>query len=235
MGNKQILILCATKQEQDKILRSALVDWHYNEDDDVWYSDVDDECYDGHSIYLSVIGIGKVEATMNTVLALSLFRPDIVINVGVCGGSAEAFKHKRVAEVGLVVNNDFDTSEVDGTPFYKPFVTLHKDCTDPLPCFTQDHFCVNNSDIAYSIGGVEDYVVDNIWYVDMESFAVASVCNSLGYPVKIIKAISDVVGSGQQGKDFGDFDGVGFDRACDLAATKLKGVLSESIHTVSEE
>lgn len=169
-------------------------------------------------VWVVVTGVGKVRAaliTTKTLFVLQLMYGDeakkcTCINVGVCGGSELAYKNHKAVEIGSVVNNDFDTSVV--TPdFKKEVIQLKPELDDGFTCLTQDHFCVDKSELPD----------ENMWYVDMELFGIAAACKSAGMKLQAIKSITDVIGADKQDKAYQ----VNFADACKRASELLEDSL----------
>lgn len=200
------IIFVAMESERTEIVTPALKELGLAGSEDVW---------------VVVTGVGKVRAaliTTKTLFVLQLMYGDeakkcTCINVGVCGGSELAYKNHKAVEIGTVVNNDFDTSAV--TPdFKKEVIHLKPELDDGFKwftCLTQDHFCVDKSELPD----------ENMWYVDMELFGIASACKSAGMKLKAIKSITDVIGADKQDKEYQ----ANFEDACKRAVELLKGSL----------
>lgn len=211
----KLLIITAMQSERDKIVQPALTKLGLLGRKDIW----------------SVItGVGKVNAAVNTSMALSQvavnainpseFHNVLCINIGVCGGNSVAADKANCTQIHRVCNNDFDTSAVDGDAFRKQVLEVAANVEKPRTCFTQDHFCTDVNELP---NDGEPY------YVDMELFGVAAACLQFGIRLVAFKSVCDVIGSGKQKEQY---DGVNFDAACERASELLAEYLSTGTDVV---
>jgi len=135
----------------------------------------DDELF-GHPIH--IIGVGKVNAAINTYKLIKQYNPKWVINFGSCGN----LKHHSVGEV-LEVSEVYDD-------FYGCVVPEH----DPIQVsdtgvklFTTDTFY--DKFATYSNSYHQN--VNRCDLVDMEGYSIANVCKSEGIFVSLYKWVSD--------------------------------------------
>jgi len=116
-------------------------------------------------IPIHIVGIGKVNAAVNTTRLIKKYNPDVIINFGSCG-SVKHFKVGDVIEVGTAVN-DFDGA---GTAEFDPIV-FNPDAK--VRCFTTDSFYHKDSN-EYTKSYLEDIKTCDI--VDMEIYSIAISC-----------------------------------------------------------
>jgi adenosylhomocysteine nucleosidase len=123
-------------------------------------------------------GVGKVNAAMRTALLIEKFKPTQIINFGTAGGiTVGAGLH----QVGKYVQRDMLCSPlgvpVGKTPFEHGEVVL--ELSEGLTCSTGDNFVINPKlEIPADI-------------VDMEAYAIAKVCHSMGVEFLCYKFITD--------------------------------------------
>jgi adenosylhomocysteine nucleosidase len=114
---------------------------------------------------IHIVGIGKVNAAVNTTRLIKEHNPDIVINFGSCG-SVQDYKIGEVLEIGTAVN-DFDGA---GTVEFEPIVFNDN---AKLRCFTTDSFFNKNSS-TYTHQYLN--LIESCDVVDMEVYSIAVSC-----------------------------------------------------------
>lgn len=144
-----------------------------------------------------ICGVGKVNAAAGAQLAISLFNPDRIINLGVAGGLNERCKVGNIYCVSKAVQYDFDLCQLNGTAIgtldeYKEnYLSLNTTTKFPLrKLATADRF--NDSKVDYRLI-TKELGAD---LRDMEGAAIVQVCKRAKVPVYAFKAVSDVAGSG---------------------------------------
>jgi len=153
---------------------------------------------DGEATAIVVAGIGKTNAAAATQLALSLFNPEVLLNVGVAGALHAPMKVAEVYRVRAAVQYDFDLAQINGTKVgtlneYKEReipLDLEGNSLPEALLATGDRF--NDSQIDYRFL-VNDVKAD---LRDMEGAAIAHVACRAGVKFRSIKSVSDVAGSG---------------------------------------
>ncbi|WP_255326254.1 5'-methylthioadenosine/S-adenosylhomocysteine nucleosidase [Sphingobium sp. EM0848] len=137
-----------------------------------------------------MIGVGPVEAALNTGLALQKLElerslPDLVVSLGSAG--SRICPLGEVYQVASVSWRDMDASRLGFpkgvTPFsnHPPEIPLHT----PLELRT-----ARLSTGANIVGG-EDYAAIDADMVDMETFAVVRACQRFRVPVMGLRGVSD--------------------------------------------
>lgn len=118
-----------------------------------------------YGVPIHIIGIGKVNAAVNTTRLIKQYDPDIVVNFGSCG-SVQDHKIGDVLEVGTAVY-DFDGG---GTVEFEP-ITFNEKANKT--CFTTDSF-YNKSSSQYT----NEYLrlIESCDVVDMELYSIAVSC-----------------------------------------------------------
>ena len=112
---------------------------------------------------IHIIGIGKINAAVNTARLIRIYKPDIVVNFGSCG-SVKHFPIGEVLKVGRVVN-DIDVMDIS----------------------TTDHFY----DKSRKVQSKTFHYREDIDIVDMEIYGIAAACKSLNVFCYSYKWVSD--------------------------------------------
>ncbi len=127
---------------------------------------------------INYIGLGKINAAINTSTILSKFNPKLVINYGSCGGL-----NKQIS--GLVEITKFKQHDIDCTPLgFDKGITPYDKIQDielsssGYTCASGDYFVSDGSAINADV-------------VDMEAYSIAKVCLLNDIEFKCFKFISD--------------------------------------------
>lgn len=159
----------------------------------------------GHTVYISLVGVGKVNAAANTQRLIDLFNVDCVINSGVAGCTCKQLGICDIAISNALTYHDF--YPIDVLDKYSPFTSVfHADdklvklCGNACEKLKKDSKAFNydvgtivtgdvfvkNSDTVKRLS--EEY---NSLCTEMEGAAVAHVCVLNGVPFVVIRAMSD--------------------------------------------
>jgi Nucleoside phosphorylase len=127
---------------------------------------------------IEYIGVGKVNAVLNTLNAIKKYSPKQIINFGTAGSLDE--KIKGLVEVSSFFQRDMDASplgfEVGQTPFEEDIeITFGR---EGVTCGTGDKFVTSTPTLKTDI-------------VDMEAYAIAKVCKLKNIDFRCFKFISD--------------------------------------------
>ena len=152
---------------------------------------------DGEPTAIVVAGIGKSNAAAAAQLALCLFNPEVLLNVGVAGALHAPMKVAEIYRVRAAVQYDFDLAQINGTKVG----TLNEYADREIPLAvagalpqavlgTGDRFNDSKADHAFL---VDDVKAD---LRDMEGAAIAHVALRAGVRCRMVKSVSDVAGSG---------------------------------------
>ena len=136
----------------------------------------------GPDVKVCYTGVGKVNAAYATALALREHAPQLVINFGSAGRVAHC--PPGLVEVASVLQRDMNAEPLAPrgvTPFQDDGHTLHSG-SEGVVCGTGDSF-VTAPDPWFAARGVQ--------LVDMELYAVASVCTRQNVAWRSIKFVSD--------------------------------------------
>jgi len=128
--------------------------------------------------YFNHIGVGKINATYNTLRLINAHKPKIVINYGTAG--AINTKLKGIVECTKFYQRDMDVRGLDfelgETPFDKTKEIVVSE--NGYSCGTGDNFVNKKIDMRVDV-------------VDMEAYAIAKVCKLENVEFKCFKYISD--------------------------------------------
>lgn len=127
----------------------------------------------------AVIGVGKVNAAINTANAILVTKPEKVINFGTAG-SLNTNYDKGLHKIGRIVQRDFDArplaTDIGIVPFDKTPLTI--ELGDGPTLSTGDNFVTSPPEVHSDL-------------VDMEAWAVAKVCRNLEIPLEVYKYVTD--------------------------------------------
>lgn len=136
-----------------------------------------------------MIGVGPVEAAINTTLALSACQPNLphlVVSLGSAG--SRHLEHCGVYQAVSVSYRDMDASALGFPRGVTPFLDLPP--TLELAPLVPGLRPATLSTGANVVSGIEyDAVAEDM--VDMETFAVLRACQAFGVPVLALRGISD--------------------------------------------
>ena len=128
--------------------------------------------------YFNYTGVGKINATYNTLQFINLYKPKIVINYGTAG--AINTELKGIVECTKFYQRDMDVRGLDFKLGETPFDSINEIITSNkgYSCGTGDSFVEQKIDMKVDI-------------VDMEAYAIAKVCKLENIEFKCFKYISD--------------------------------------------
>ena len=135
-------------------------------------------------------GVGKLNASLATILAIEKYKPEFILNLGTVGSLNENIS--GIIEISKVFQRDFDATPLSPqgvVPFDdKPQILSSN--FDGYVCGTGDTFVRTKEAWLQS---------NSIDVVDMELFAIAHACYSRDMPWRSFKYVTDYVS-----KDSGD-------------------------------
>ena len=124
------------------------------------------------------VGVGKINATYNTLKLIQLYRPKIVINYGTAGAINKNLQ--GIIECTKFYQRDMDVRGLDFEIGETPFDKIKE---------------IKTSDKGFSCGSGDNFVNKkvemNIDAVDMEAYAIAKVCKLEKIEFRCFKYISD--------------------------------------------
>ena len=128
--------------------------------------------------YFYHVGVGKVNATYNTLKLINIHKPKIIINYGTVG--AINTELKGIVECTKFYQRDMDVRALDFELGETPFDKIIEIITskDGFSCGTGDSFVNKKIDMEVDV-------------VDMEAYAIAKVCKLENIEFKCFKFISD--------------------------------------------
>jgi adenosylhomocysteine nucleosidase len=127
---------------------------------------------------IHIVGIGKVEAAINTTNLINEYDPNIVINFGSCGNLKD-HKPGEVLEVGTVYNDLYAGTLHSSLPFRLG--------GSDIKCFTTDTFYESNENYHHSY----EFRKNNCDIVDMELYSIVYSCRVAKKIVHSFKWVSD--------------------------------------------
>ncbi len=128
--------------------------------------------------YFNYTGVGKINATYNTLRLINMHKPKMIINYGTSG--AINTQLKGVVECTKFYQRDMDVRGLDFELGETPFDKINEIITsvDGYSCGTGDSFVNKKIDMKVDV-------------VDMEAYAIAKVCKLENIKFKCFKYISD--------------------------------------------
>jgi adenosylhomocysteine nucleosidase len=167
-------------------------------------------------------GWGKTSAAASTEYAISEWRPDLLINIGTCGGIAGRIVHGDTIVVTRAIPYDIEEAMGDAAEAVRARTAdLDVRWLDGvLPAARRTHLVSGDRDLRPI--DVEDLVrrYDAV-AADWESAAIAYVASRRGTPLAIVRTVSDLVGTAG-GDAIGDLP-----RFQDAAASVMRRLLDE--------
>lgn len=129
-----------------------------------------------------VTGIGKTAAAVATTHALAGADParTLVVNIGTAGALRPGLEGLHLP--GAVLNHDMNADAIRALG-YDPRERLDVDGGDATVLASGDVFVTDP--------GVRDALAARAHLVDMEGYAVAYACRRMGFPVRLVKHVSD--------------------------------------------
>ena len=128
--------------------------------------------------YFNHIGVGKINATYNTLRLIHAHKPKIIINYGTAG--AINTELNGIVECTKFYQRDMDVRGLDFELGETPFDKIKEIITskDGYSCGTGDNFVNKKIDMKVDV-------------VDMEAYAIAKICKLENIEFKCFKYITD--------------------------------------------
>ena len=168
-----------------------------------------------HEIILQKCGIGKVNAAMGAIEMIISHQPDIIISTGCAGGASTSLEVTDVV-VGqeyrfhdVYCGSEVEYGQIVGEPpFYKADANLlakaqSLDCNTTIHCglmVSGDWFVDSREKMREILSHHPSALA-----VDMESSAIAQVCNTHNVPFISFRIISDIPLSDHKASQYWDF------------------------------
>ena len=128
--------------------------------------------------YFEHIGVGKINATYNTLRLINIYRPKIIINYGTAGAINKDLS--GIIECTKFYQRDMDVRSLNFELGDTPFDEMKEIVT---------------SDNGFSCGSGDNFVTEKIQLevdvVDMEAYALAKICKLENINFRCFKFISD--------------------------------------------
>lgn len=159
-------------------------------------------------------GIGKVNAAVGVMTMLDIYKPDLVINTGVAGGTGhnagilDVVIGTRIAYHDVWCGPGTEPGEAAECP--KFFTTA--DMVNSLPCLAESsnvkHGLICSGDVFVSdpevLARIKEIYPD-VDAVDMESAAIAHVCHLRNVPFACMRVVSDTPGADDNISQYNNF------------------------------
>lgn len=165
------------------------------------------------NVILCKSGVGKVNAAISTTLMLANFDVDFVINIGTAGGFDEKQNTLDIVISKDLIQHDFDTSYLDG----EEGIGIVSKSDDDLRKKVIQAFNEGENTAKIHVGdiisgdifiGEEEKITKlkdafpTAIACDMESGAIAAVCENFQIPFIVIRSLSDIVYHDNSNIDF---------------------------------
>lgn len=155
---------------------------------------------DYNSVVVIVGGIGKINASAATTFGIQVFNPSSVYNIGMCGNLSENLKKYEIVKVSKVFQHDMYIP-LPGKEFdkLKEIISLMK-CNKIKEHdeYTHTHVSLATGDSFIDKDEVKELLKKNSEIVDMEGYAIATVCEIYNVKLTMYKFISDDADSKSQ-------------------------------------
>ena len=149
-------------------------------------------------------GIGKVSASLSTQALIDNYHPDFVLNFGSVGGVSKKIKIKNYYLVEKCMQYDFDVREIDDVPlgYIQDYDTVFFN-TDKIDGVDFESVVLATADKFTSNEKIIEEIISlGVDIRDMEGGAIAQVCTSNKVKLIMLKGVTDVYGSGNDGEQF---------------------------------
>ena len=168
-----------------------------------------------HKIIGVICGVGKVNSAITTTLLIDNFKPDLVINSGIAGGTL-GLKPKDIIVAEKLTYSDVDVvafgyefGQIPQMPLYyetdEKYRNLLENTLDNLNIsyknalvLTADTFRSTSKDIRNNI--------ELGYAVEMEGASIAQTCYKLSTPFLSIRFISDILDTDNHIDDYNSFE-----------------------------
>ena len=196
-----IAVLCAMQEERDAVLK-LMNDVQRIESDEIFYHGrtLDNEYYIGKikdkDVVLGRCGVGMIYATINTLLMIQKFDPELLINCGVAGSLNESVHVGDIVVADRVADWRMDVPGWNRSIFSDKFSFA---CDERVLELVSGNGKVNIGSIVSANEFIYDE--DQLHTIkrffpealagEMEGAAVANTCYAFGKKCAIIRSISD--------------------------------------------
>lgn len=168
-----------------------------------------------HNVAVAKCGIGKVNAALSAYSLINCFNPDLVINTGVAGGAGSRVKIGTLLVADYAAYHDVwcgpgtTPGAADGCEVMIPcdpiLIDKARKLLDPVKTVfglicSGDRFISTHAEVE-----AIKKVFPDVLAVDMESAAIAHVCNLKNIPFNILRIVSDTPGEGENISQYRNF------------------------------
>lgn len=168
-----------------------------------------------HKVVVSLSGIGKVNSAINTTLLINNFKPDVIINSGIAGGSKELSTFDFVIADKLTYSDfdcqvfNYEFGQVPQMPLYyfsdsnlkeklEAYLTSKNISFKNSIVLTADSFRMSASEIKNN--------VSTSFATEMEGTSIAQTCYKLNTPFLSFRIISDILDSDNHIEEYNEFE-----------------------------
>jgi adenosylhomocysteine nucleosidase len=168
-----------------------------------------------HKVIVSLSGIGKVNSAINTTLLINNFKPDVIINSGIAGGSKELSTFDFVIADKLTYSDfdcqvfNYEFGQVPQMPLYyfsdsklkeklEAYLTSKNISFKNSIVLTADSFRLSASEIKNN--------VSTSFATEMEGTSIAQTCFKLNTPFLSFRIISDILDSENHIEEYNEFE-----------------------------
>ena len=168
-----------------------------------------------HKVIVSLSGIGKVNSAINTTLLINNFKPDVIINSGIAGGSKELSTFDFVIADKLTYSDfdcqvfNYEFGQVPQMPIYyfsdsnlkeklEAYLTSKNISFKNSIVLTADSFRMSASEIKNN--------VSTSFATEMEGTSIAQTCYKLNTPFLSFRIISDILDSDNHIEEYNEFE-----------------------------
>ena len=168
-----------------------------------------------HKVIVSLSGIGKVNSAINTTLLINNFKPDVIINSGIAGGSKELSTFDFVIADKLTYSDfdcqifNYEFGQVPQMPLYyfsdsnlkeklEAYLTSKNISFKNSIVLTADSFRMSASEIKNN--------VSTSFATEMEGTSIAQTCYKLNTPFLSFRIISDILDSENHIEEYNEFE-----------------------------
>lgn len=168
-----------------------------------------------HKVIVSLSGIGKVNSAINTTLLINNFKPDVIINSGIAGGSKELSTFDFVIANKLTYSDfdcqvfNYEFGQVPQMPLYyfsdsnlkeklEAYLTSKNISFKNSIVLTADSFRLSASEIKNN--------VSTSFATEMEGTSIAQTCYKLNTPFLSFRIISDILDSENHIEEYNEFE-----------------------------
>ena len=168
-----------------------------------------------HKVVVSLSGIGKVNSAINTTLLINNFKPDVIINSGIAGGSKELSTFDFVIADKLSYSDfdcqifNYEFGQVPQMPLYyfsdsnlkeklEAYLTSKNISFKNSIVLTADSFRLSASEIKNN--------VSTSFATEMEGTSIAQTCFKLNTPFLSFRIISDILDSENHIEEYNEFE-----------------------------